>query len=108
MASTEVDHIDTGWVREDPEAPSARFGWSGTAPRTYAIASFISGLIMYVAARDERWGEFIGKRVIRVVPMYWIATFALLDDLAAAGVQAEFTELIARPTVSFLREASQR
>lgn len=37
-----------------------------------------------------------------------IATFALLDDLAAAGVQAEFTELIARPTVSFLREASQR
>lgn len=38
----------------------------------------ISGLIMYVAARDERWDEFIGKRVIRVVPMYWIATFALL------------------------------
>ncbi|MFT3662753.1 MAG: DUF2631 domain-containing protein [Gordonia sp. (in: high G+C Gram-positive bacteria)] len=47
MASTEVDYVDTGWVREDPDAPSARFGWSGTAPRTYAIASFISGLIMF-------------------------------------------------------------
>lgn len=46
MASTEVDTIDTGWVREDPDAPSARFGWSGTADRTYAIAAFVSGIIM--------------------------------------------------------------
>lgn len=37
-----------------------------------------------------------------------IATFALLDDLAAQGVTVEFTELIARPTVGFLREASER
>lgn len=45
MASTEVEQIDTGWVREPTDAPSARFGWSGTAPRTYAIAAFVSGLI---------------------------------------------------------------
>lgn len=45
MASTEVEHIDTGWVREPADAPSARFGWNGTAPRTYAIAAFVSGLI---------------------------------------------------------------
>ncbi|MCF8588219.1 DUF2631 domain-containing protein [Gordonia sp. HY285] len=45
MASTEVEQIDTGWVREPADAPSARFGWSGTAPRTYAIAAFVSGLI---------------------------------------------------------------
>lgn len=47
MASTEVEQIDTGWVREDPDAPSARFGWSGTAPRTYAVSAFVVGIILF-------------------------------------------------------------
>jgi exopolysaccharide production protein ExoZ len=38
----------------------------------------ISGFIMYVAARRERVGEFLVKRVIRVVPLYWIATLAMV------------------------------
>ena len=46
MASTEVAQIDTGWVREPYDEPSARFGWHGTAPRTYAIAALVSGIIL--------------------------------------------------------------
>ena len=69
MASTEVDHIDTGWNREDPEAPSARFGWSGTAPRTYAIASFISGLIMF--------GMLVGNHVGHVEDI-WLIIFGVV------------------------------
>ncbi|WP_242147563.1 acyltransferase family protein [Sphingomonas sp. BAUL-RG-20F-R05-02] len=38
----------------------------------------ISGFIMYVAARRERAGAFLVKRMIRVVPLYWIATAALV------------------------------
>lgn len=38
----------------------------------------ISGFVMYLAARNELPGEFLRKRIIRVVPLYWLATFALL------------------------------
>jgi exopolysaccharide production protein ExoZ len=38
----------------------------------------ISGFIMYVAARHERPLDFIRRRAIRVVPLYWIATLGLL------------------------------
>lgn len=38
----------------------------------------ISGFIMYVAARNENHVDFLGRRVIRVVPLYWFATLALL------------------------------
>ncbi len=37
----------------------------------------ISGFIMYVAARNENYVDFLGRRVIRVAPLYWIATFSL-------------------------------
>ncbi len=38
----------------------------------------ISGFVMYLAARNEQPSEFLRKRIIRVVPLYWLATFALL------------------------------
>lgn len=38
----------------------------------------ISGFIMFVAARKENHVDFLGRRLIRVVPLYWLATFALL------------------------------
>ena len=75
MASTEVDTIDTGWVREDPEAPSARFGWSGTAPRTYAIAAFISGLIMF--------GMLVGNHIGHVEDIFLIVIGVVLIGYAA-------------------------
>lgn len=39
------------------------------------IFFFISGFIMYVSARDEPAGEFVRRRIIRIVPLYWLATF---------------------------------
>lgn len=38
----------------------------------------ISGFIMFVAARSEPPLEFLRKRFVRVVPMYWIWTLLLL------------------------------
>ncbi|MEZ5211825.1 MULTISPECIES: DUF2631 domain-containing protein [unclassified Gordonia (in: high G+C Gram-positive bacteria)] len=73
MASTEVETVDTGWVREDPDAPSARFGWSGTAPRTYAIASFVCGLICFAMLRGNHVGhvEDIWLIAIGIVLVVW-------------------------------------
>ncbi|WP_132993636.1 DUF2631 domain-containing protein [Gordonia zhaorongruii] len=74
MASTEVDHIDTGWVREPANAPSARFGWHGTAPRTYAIAAFVSGLICL--------GMLVGNHIGHVEDIYLIAIAIVLIGYA--------------------------
>lgn len=35
----------------------------------------ISGFIMYSAARGERLYDFISRRLIRIFPLYWAATF---------------------------------
>jgi len=37
----------------------------------------ISGFIMYVAARNEKPFEFMRRRAIRVIPLYWCLTIAL-------------------------------
>lgn len=43
---------------------------------SYGVDVFfvISGFIMFVAARDEAYYDFLRKRVIRVAPLYWVAT----------------------------------
>ncbi len=38
----------------------------------------ISGFIMYVAASNETPFEFLRKRIIRIVPLYWVATLAFV------------------------------
>lgn len=38
----------------------------------------ISGFIMYAAARDETAGQFVYRRVVRVAPLYWLATIVSL------------------------------
>lgn len=35
----------------------------------------VSGFIMFLAARNENPTDFIARRLIRVVPFYWLATF---------------------------------
>jgi exopolysaccharide production protein ExoZ len=47
----------------------------------------ISGFIMYSAARDERPQQFLKRRIVRVVPMYWLATvlFAAARTLEHSG-----------------------
>ena len=37
----------------------------------------ISGFVMYFAARNESYFDFLRKRIIRIAPLYWVATFAL-------------------------------
>lgn len=36
----------------------------------------ISGFIMYVAARNDAPIDFLGKRLIRIAPLYWLSTLA--------------------------------
>lgn len=48
------------------------FGFNGVD-----IFFVISGFIMFTAARDEPPLEFCRRRIIRIMPMYWIATFCL-------------------------------
>ncbi|MCR5877749.1 acyltransferase [Phenylobacterium sp. J367] len=55
-------------------------GWDFTAG--VEIFFVISGVIMLVAARDERPADFMRRRMIRVVPLYWIATLTWLAWLA--------------------------
>ena len=59
MASTEVDHpsVDTGWVREPADAPSARFGWHGFGRKTAAIA----GWVVVIALLGMTIGNHTGK-----------------------------------------------
>lgn len=38
----------------------------------------ISGFIMYVTARNEAPLDFLGRRLTRIVPLYWASTFALV------------------------------
>ncbi|WP_165842823.1 acyltransferase family protein [Phenylobacterium deserti] len=51
-------------------------GWNFT----FGVEIFfvISGFIMYAAARHEAPVEFVRRRLIRVVPLYWIATLTLV------------------------------
>ncbi|HEX7856052.1 MAG TPA: acyltransferase [Sphingobium sp.] len=52
---------------------NSTFGESGVD-----IFFVISGFIMVVAARGEAVGEFWLKRIARIAPLYWIATFAFV------------------------------
>lgn len=57
MASTEVATIDTGWVREPADAPSARFGWHGVARKSIAVASFVVALILLGMLKGNHVGH---------------------------------------------------
>lgn len=57
MASTEVATIDTGWVREPVDAPSARFGWHGVGRKSIAAASFVTALILLAMLKGNHVGH---------------------------------------------------
>jgi exopolysaccharide production protein ExoZ len=52
------------------------------------IFFIISGFIMLTAARDEAVGEFIRRRIVRVAPLYWLATLVFLA-LAYFALEAQ-------------------
>lgn len=80
MASTEVETIDTGWVREPADAPSARFGWHGVARKSIAVAAVITGLILLAMLKGNHIGHvediyliviavfLIGYAVFQMIP----------------------------------------
>ncbi len=55
--------------------PLANFGAGAAGVSIFFV---ISGFIMYTAARDEKVRTFAWRRLTRIVPMYWIATFVVL------------------------------
>ncbi|MEE3850672.1 DUF2631 domain-containing protein [Gordonia sp. LSe1-13] len=69
MASTEVEQIDTGWVREPADAPSARFGWHQSARKGFMFAGWFCVLALL--------GMLIGNHTGRVEDLYLIG-FALV------------------------------
>lgn len=64
------------WERIDKSIRS-----SGLGPQGVALFFFISGLVMVMSTRNSESGWlgaklFLLKRIVRVVPMYWVATSA--------------------------------
>jgi exopolysaccharide production protein ExoZ len=59
-------------------------GWDFTSG--VQIFFVISGFIMYAAARQERPGEFMRRRLIRIAPLYAIATLIWTAWLGAHGL----------------------
>ncbi|WP_174301652.1 acyltransferase [Caulobacter sp. S45] len=51
--------------------PLADFGLAQCGVDVFFV---ISGFVMYSAARSETTGEFLRRRLIRIVPPYWLAT----------------------------------
>ncbi|WP_157217606.1 acyltransferase family protein [Flavisphingomonas formosensis] len=66
--------IPTNWLF-DPLEPF-RFGTGGVD-----LFFVVSGFIMIIAAREESVGGFVVRRVVRIVPLYWLATFAYIAVL---------------------------
>jgi exopolysaccharide production protein ExoZ len=56
----------------------------------------ISGFIMYSIARQERPVRFLRRRIIRIVPLYWIATFFLYFQVSMglAGTLPSIDQLL--------------
>lgn len=65
----------------------------------------ISGFIMCVTAvaRDERPGTFVGKRILRIVPLYWlITTFVLVIVVVKPELMRSASRDVAHFVASYL------
>ena len=84
MASTDVEVVDTGWKREPDDAPSARFGWHGTAPRSTLAAAVVTAVILLLMTIGNHEGhtEDIYLVGIAVVILVW-AVFASIPRKGA-------------------------
>jgi exopolysaccharide production protein ExoZ len=67
--------INESWLYN----PVLGWGFGATGVDIFFV---ISGFVMYHVARNEKCAEFLLKRAIRIVPMYWIATIAYTGLLA--------------------------
>lgn len=78
-------------VYEEPLGPAGRSFEIGR--HGVDVFFVISGFIMYSAARDERFVQFISRRLIRVFPLYWLATalavllYSGFDNIRPSGTE---------------------
>lgn len=59
--------------------PVGHWNWGQSGVDMFFL---ISGFIMYSVARQERPIRFLQRRIIRIVPLYWIATFFLYFQIS--------------------------
>ncbi len=57
---------------------------AGSAVMAHGVDIFfvISGFIMLVSSRDMRAADFMARRIIRIVPLYWMFTLLLIAGIA--------------------------
>ncbi|MBD0021016.1 DUF2631 domain-containing protein [Gordonia pseudamarae] len=80
MASTEVEHepVDTGWVREPADAPSARFGWHANPKRLHFMLGWVSVFFLLFTA-------FVGNHKGQVEVLWSIGIAAAVAVLLIRG-----------------------
>jgi exopolysaccharide production protein ExoZ len=96
-----ADHAILDITRGDPQHPATLAAWAMGSVGVY-IFFVISGFIMVLICWDDfgRRGapaNFMRKRIIRIVPLYWIATFAAFafhKVSATHGADAGWLELL--------------
>ena len=74
-------HLSSQWP------PYSGFLELGRLQTGVDIFFVISGFIMSVTSRDSRPGEFAARRLIRIVPLYWLLTITLA---AAVLIRPQF------------------
>lgn len=86
-------------VYENPPVPLGTNFWIGA--HGVDIFFVISGFIMYAAARTERFVQFVSRRLIRIFPLYWLATLIAMalywyfDRVRASGTETALSLLLA-------------
>lgn len=79
--------------------PLETFGFGQAGVDVFFV---ISGFIMYAAAKDEPPVEFLRRRLIRIAPLYWIATLLLAVSFLKNAVVALDPPFVAELAQSML------
>ena len=79
--------------------PLAGFGLAQCGVDVFFV---ISGFVMYSAARGEATGEFLRRRLIRIAPLYWLATLVSAPLIMLNHGSAFNGELLAHAVGSVL------
>jgi exopolysaccharide production protein ExoZ len=75
---------------------------SSRLPSGVWIFFVISGFIMYVTARKLSPGEFVWRRIVRIVPLYWALTLAICVIAIVAPSALHRTQVTVGAVVSSL------
>jgi peptidoglycan/LPS O-acetylase OafA/YrhL len=87
-----IDHALLSLTFNDPKEPLSQLAYTLGNAGVYTFFT-ISGFIMTHISWDEfgrvaSIGQFLRRRIIRIVPLYWLATFAAVGFHQLAGTRA--------------------